>query len=1832
MNVNVNVCVYHHPSPCCLMTDSIAHSPSTSSFASERGSNRLSPRLDALTPHRFPSRRARHRIRPRSPIAGAIASLERALFVETQAHRPLFMIASSSRAPPRVAVVHGVNHLLDDALAKRVSDDDVERFSTLMTSIERALERCQRDKSWSASANAARATKAFATSRARVRVRDVQRAFDVIFQFILRSFSIDDVACGEWCDAALRVMEAYGASAVATRCDWKPMFDVVSKFFRGDARAYGGYGVSGSTQGKLVKVIRKSRRFFDDGAAREIWGRCSTACRSTDHNACFEAAAMLHLFTPCMKMAKESDDATFFAEAVRGEWGELFEALGENANWKGYWLSMFAQLAKHDARDVIKWDGMIRGILTTTLNNLELPIGGIEGRVPFGRKIPGRAAMIFQATRDAPAVRAAAKLLANRTMRNDERALRALEQIVDYVEHYYHPSNNGHYVASLTSFMRYLVKYAEKFLGEERRDVRVDVIRRFAVAMKRITERGMFSKNSTLRQAAMVATSRLAYMCPDLILPTVLARFEEALSHETATRQLVPAMNCLTVCVRQLLLLPLNTIFQDKNSEAYTNVNDFLASSLVAAIPGIDVNDSSKTCSALRFFCSTISNLAVLVDAGEPGANPLIPIMWSEWTVQFLSQLFALFEHLQPDTHGSKADAADANKGGAADASGFLLGPSSMYQPLLRLLFARLDPEIRRVAVSRVAAFVQENTLPELVDEVGALVQAVTMAEPETSVKEILIPLIRAIDEDVSDASFSTSSESRIRWNCGLLIMGVHRTKRSVAAELSSDIKALVRKIFKACETNGNMELLDNGGHLLSMLVAGLTSTYIIDEELDILSADGVTDWVTSKWDVDERGDVVGAQHVPTPFEWTFPGQDDIADAKSILDEFLRAPAHALMAASSEDAMDVDDSSTKDLIRVHVSAIGGVITGFRLRLGDFADTDEAFIARHAPCIPGSDARGLAASALVAAIHRTSADDSVTLRLVCFAADAVLNPTSHAFTARRAGYEALRSDMTYLTQPKLNGINARVPRWLIAEQVRLCMGWRDATAVYRAGSSEEFNASGPTGDQRRIELVHALEEISLSKYVSVRRCALPVVDAMFERYPRDAVHFVQRSIDALAHTEENEDACIAACYALRCSSTLSAALQEETVFAPLVRAVLGSAHHGTEKAQASVGSLFLHFALFFTRGLFVQRRESIRALKTRMLESLESREPLHWSYEMMTNAMTVFFLDPSDDEAFLVRATAQFMRSTFGDLKVVRFPAMCALLMLSRYECYDTHCAPVIASFMSADPAGLVSKCTRNFALAHSALDSGDLRSQVSGKADALMQAAESLYGFANEMSGSDWPMTRAFEFLPSTGAFIVAVARFWMLLTRVAPDAIVSGLRATLDDSIQHGERSVRCAVSEILAGALASRAVTNTEDVRWMERAFIKYALDASTDQREEWLRGAAYCTDSGHGNISDSLLRHLLEIGDSLSTVAQISRSIEITRVCVAQLGRGGGLDIKRALFEKLADPVRTPIFHESRIVRESGAQLAALMVASAEVELMEYRARVVDLWTWDIDNTASRALNADPASPDPALTKYRDALEGIFYACLELVRRGDGAAIASSVPLILSAALRTAESKDKDFAMVAKLTVAYLKYLRFDGDVLRTLTRTLCATLQDSNWHTRAASLRFIQALTYGHAFALEPELFMMLRAAVVASLSDKQLEVAQLASSTLMIFIKGVGAESEAELRDSFLRIAKTTPIRAEAEAGAVALKHAAILGLSASVLANPYDVPPWMPEVMETLGFSSLEPAPMKQTAQKMFAEFKKTRNDSWAQTRAAFTHDQWDAVTLGLDLAPSYIV
>ena len=55
--------------------------------------------------------------------------------------------------------------------------------------------------------------------------------------------------------------------------------------------------------------------------------------------------------------------------------------------------------------------------------------------------------------------------------------------------------------------------------------------------------------------------------------------------------------------------------------------------------------------------------------------------------------------------------------------------------------------------------------------------------------------------------------------------------------------------------------------------------------------------------------------------------------------------------------------------------------------------------------------------------------------------------------------------------------------------------------------------------------------------------------------------------------------------------------------------------------------------------------------------------LHWSYSLMANALLLFLVHPRVEGGEMARLTRYVMSCLLGDLKVLRLPAVCVLLMV-----------------------------------------------------------------------------------------------------------------------------------------------------------------------------------------------------------------------------------------------------------------------------------------------------------------------------------------------------------------------------------------------------------------------------------------------------------------------------------------------------------------------------------------------------------------------------------------
>ena len=378
----------------------------------------------------------------------------------------------------------------------------------------------------------------------------------------------------------------------------------------------------------------------------------------------------------------------------------------------------------------------------------------------------------------------------------------------------------------------------------------------------------------------------------------------------------------------------------------------------------------------------------------------------------------------------------------------------------------------------------------------------------------------------------------------------------------------------------------------------------------------------------------------------------------------------------------------------------------------------------------------------------------------------------------------------------------------------------------------------------------------------------------------------------------------------------------------------------------------------------------------------------------------------------------------------------------------------------------------------------------------------------------------------------------------------------------------------------------------------------------------------------------------GVNPSSLAGLRRS---AKALLAQFVAGVPAAAKEAL---AANPAEKAAAAAAAAAASAAAAAAAAGSASASVGGYPAAAPAAPAAStaMEVDTAATGAgAGAGAAGSEAAPGRGQAWLEGVMMTVIQLAKHGDAAHVAGDIALLLPTVLRVQEPPDRDFALVAKRTLTYLKYIIFPRENLAVVVAGLLEGLRDAQWHARAASLKFLQAFAFRHAFLLTPDELASLRDEVMERLTDQQIEVRLLAGDTLIGFLKGVGARvhSAEALRARCLAAAAPPPRKKRRAATAAAAadkdgggggeggsgnggegagaaanaetlrRHGAVLGASACVLSSPYGVPEWMPEMLETLARWAGEPSPVKETVQRTFSEFKKTHQDTWLQTKVS---------------------
>ncbi|KAL0045726.1 hypothetical protein WJX82_002854 [Trebouxia sp. C0006] len=1402
---------------------------------------------------------------------------------------------------------------LPEDVARQATEEEPKRFAAIVAG-------CSRE--WQQHHDPALTLKwlslfnSYLQAKGDYRSEDLNTAANTILDILLQC-EHNSAAQARWASAAAQLLRTW-RHQINIIVPWRPLYDLLHASLRSSKASYEGVLILETKQSSLFSLVHRCRRFFPAGSAEEVWQELRPALQNLHTPTAQQALGWLSLFLPTHGLFQGEQG---WNDRI-ADWMLLWESDAHNKFWRGQWMLMFAQVAKHDTQGLINWRPYMPRLLNQLQWAFQVPVGTASATPPFSSANSPVTMALFHGEVHTLATTAGkiivytlATTLSSPHSSGNPRLARSgsgkaplqgqdpqgedapgvdvvlsqLEQLVDLLEQYFHPSNNGRW-------NKYLAKL-------------VQTQRRVAQVILRMADKAQYSKDNTLAVAACSAFSQMAFIAPDLVLPLVQTRFQVALESVSATHQLVSAIHTFAICVRPLLL----TGFAANPDSAESGPVDSaehkeagaqaVAGAMLATLPGIDANDPRKTLACFRFYSVVLSSVGTLQSG--PGS---LPLYTEEWVEELLSRVFGILGNLEaPQTRSDHAAVQGNASSAASDSASFLLEGNSMFRPMMELLFARLPKDLQLHAIKQLARFVTTTTLASVTNETALICNAAAWAAPETGVELLLKPLLCKIEEEVKhdgtagSGRMSKVQETTLDWLVGLAAAtALHLGP--VILPLKSQINRVLKALFAAPSKAGQ----------------GAASK-LLSPEISQGSAQG------GKYPKETiQGlliQIEGAHH----------------GLRSALPDFTSA--------------NLPNPTGQKLALVGSAALG---------------TD------------GPEIRDATAKSLIAAAGFIGANDYETLGILLRVMSGMLNRGAHEFQEAMDSFSSWKSDQDVAFDPPLAALlfdqyqgggkwGRRRPRWLMVERTYLHSLWRASQAAHKRQATSEH----PSAPLDRIPpmhkaLVQQLLQFSLHSYKGVRDTAVLALESCMKQYPAYIMQLLPVPLAALAklpipqadltnqvhdlapevvdslrgamrqaassstvttsakaddasaaETAKEDSVAQGAAALLRAQSLFRAVSRQPSALAGLVAALMAGSQYNSPKAQQAILDCYLMFALRFIRPPQLalaqasggQYPDPIQKLFTDLLHVVGPGQ-MHWRYSLRADAVLLFLLPPTDAQSASL-LTQHYLRLVLSQLLSQRSLGLTGLLYLLRQD--DDWAQGSIKEAVKGEvvkaletQAGFGSALLEQMSHAHPQPGSANDGSVQSQMQKFMSMSRDDMV--VNSLSASfdkmrEWPFCVGSPEGIKDQAFLPRQARLVLALAETAPEAVARALQGPVQEALQHGQDEDRvrtCAAAEALSGLLASRTafevLPGSGDSAWdswLKGAFQSALAAAPLDMAEAWatavrfaVNALAYTNPAGmhavlqvviqqppQGAPSSAMVKRLKYIGQCLEELSSLA-----------------------------------------------------------------------------------------------------------------------------------------------------------------------------------------------------------------------------------------------------------------------------------------------------------------------------------------------------------------------
>lgn len=474
--------------------------------------------------------------------------------------------------------------------------------------------------------------------------------------------------------------------------EWRPLYNLYRRLFLSNLERYGFVSIPNKLEDQFNNLIKLCRVYFPKEATAEILDEIRPMLNPLDP-IINEATLFLHLFLPISRTNIQAGYQLWFDELM------LFWRCHQTSPlWEGNLLKLFARLASRTIGQ-IDWTPHIPMIFNHFIRSLELD--GNNKKITINRAhhvfdvqsaslwiismIGCSRSHLFTGDSSAETSTLASSDLSSTTSdRKFERSdgddrspedpnepndicLEYLDHLIKSLESHYHPTNDSHQNVKLYSILRKLPTYFFKRYKVERSTKKTwsapipacyhltsRHVTRFVQIFLPVLEVSIHRK--TFFGIICSTFQSLSYFRPELVVPKLLDNLWSSLDTLTEPHRLT---NCLHIGA---YLAPVICRPNPYFPQSQQNVIPLL----VAALPGIDPNDSNKMVTTAIFMYSFINNISLVDcsaavderdDLSEHEISACLSTAQAEHFVcEFIERVFRLIETFSNAHHQSESN------------------------------------------------------------------------------------------------------------------------------------------------------------------------------------------------------------------------------------------------------------------------------------------------------------------------------------------------------------------------------------------------------------------------------------------------------------------------------------------------------------------------------------------------------------------------------------------------------------------------------------------------------------------------------------------------------------------------------------------------------------------------------------------------------------------------------------------------------------------------------------------------------------------------------------------------------------------------------------------------------------------------------------------------------------------------------------------------------------------------------------------------------------------------------------------------------------------------